>query len=88
MVCAQSPLSNQIQDKCHIFMQPHLTKLKGTKSVVCCFLLEYEGALEVVAVGIGTKSVPRKDYNVQGLVVKDMHAEVVARRALLRYFIK
>jgi hypothetical protein len=31
---------------------------------------------------MGTKSVPKKDYNKSGFVVVDMHAEVLARRAL------
>ncbi len=31
---------------------------------------------------------PKKDYSLQGYTVIDMHAEVLARRALLRYLIK
>ena len=67
-----------------------MAKLKGCSSVICCILSEncFTGCLEVIAVGIGTKSVPKKDYNKQGYIVIDMHAEVLARRALLRYLIK
>jgi hypothetical protein len=32
--------------------------------------------------------VPKKDYNKEGYVVIDMHAEVLARKALQRYLIK
>ena len=42
----------------------------------------------MIAIGIGTKSVPKKDYNKEGYVVVDMHAEVLARKALQRYLIK
>ncbi len=71
-------------------MKPHLQKLKGGASVICCIVVEdyYTGELEVISTGIGTKSVPKKDYTKQGYTVIDMHAEVLARRALLRYLIK
>jgi len=49
-------------------------------------VLQIESELEVVAAGIGTKSVQRRDYS--QYVVKDMHAEVLARRAFIRYLIK
>lgn len=39
-----------------------------------------------MACGAGTKSLPKKDYNEYAL--KDMHAEVLARRALIRYLVK
>lgn len=59
-------------------------KLKGSRSVISCIVSEDEltGLLEVIAAGMGTKSVPKKDYNKSGFVVVDMHAEVLARRAL------
>ena len=46
------------------------------------------GSLEVIACGIGTKSIPKKDYNTLGYVLIDMHAEVLAKRALQRYLVK
>jgi hypothetical protein len=38
--------------------------------------------MEVISVGMGTKSVSKKDYNTQGYILKDLHAEVLAKRAL------
>jgi hypothetical protein len=38
--------------------------------------------MEVIAVGMGTKSVAKKDYNSEGYILIDLHAEVLAKRAL------
>jgi tRNA-specific adenosine deaminase 1 len=44
--------------------------------------------LEVVAMGSGTKSLGQSSYSNDGYFLKDMHAEVLARRAFQRYLLK
>ncbi|GMF22126.1 unnamed protein product [Phytophthora lilii] len=46
---------------------------------------EDDGTFRVLAAATGNKCLGRRDLNVDGLVVNDCHAEVLARRAFLRY---
>jgi predicted transcriptional regulator len=44
--------------------------------------------LEVIALGTGTKALPGNNYCLTGSVVHDCHAEIIARRSLMRWIYK
>ena len=65
----------------------------GKVSILAGYVLRTENgtkddALEVVALGTGTKILLDKNYCSTGSVVYDCHAEIIARRSLLRWLYK
>ncbi|TNV77602.1 hypothetical protein FGO68_gene6626 [Halteria grandinella] len=56
-------------------------------TVLAAFLMEREGIFQIISLATGTKSIPRSAMNEEGYVLNDCHAEVLARRSLLKYLI-
>jgi len=68
-------------------LQSVATPMPGRK-VIACFIMEDTsgGDLQVVSMGSGTRCIEGNKLSLEGHVVNDMHAEVVARRSLRRFF--
>ena len=60
------------------------------RKVIAAFVLEDATTerLEVVSIGSGTRCITGDHMSLDGLVVNDSHAEVIARRSLMRFFYK
>jgi double-stranded RNA-specific adenosine deaminase len=60
------------------------------RKVIAAFIMEDTemNHMEVVSVGSGTQCITGVNTSSKGLVVNDSHAEVVARRSLMRFFYK
>lgn len=58
------------------------------RKVVAAFVMEdtLSSGIKVVSVGSGTRCITGDQMSLTGLVVNDSHAEVVARRSLMRFF--
>jgi len=58
------------------------------RKVIACFIMEDQSndTFQVVSMGSGTRCVEGNKLSLEGQVVNDMHAEIVARRSLRRFF--
>lgn len=58
------------------------------RKVIACFIKEDQStnSLQVVSMGSGTRCVEGHKLSLEGQVVNDMHAEIIARRSLRRFF--
>ena len=72
----------------YLQLQNSLHSPQPGRKVTACFVMEdaSSGRHTPVAVGSGTRCITGDHMSLEGLVVNDSHAEIVARRSLLRFF--
>ena len=89
------PLQNTFSDKiaelshsCYTHVQTTIEFPQPGRKVIAAFVMEdtTSDAMEVVSVGSGTRCITGDHMNLEGCVVNDSHAEVIARRSLMRFF--
>ncbi|ESO86787.1 hypothetical protein LOTGIDRAFT_128560 [Lottia gigantea] len=62
------------------------TSRYARRKVLAGFVMTRENSAEVISVATGTKCINGEYMSGQGLSLNDCHAEIIARRSLLRYF--
>ena len=85
--------SDRIAEMSHAFypqLEQSVKHPQPGRKVIAAFVMENTEteAMKVVSVGSGTQCITGDQMSTEGLVVNDSHAEVVARRSLMRFFYK
>lgn len=85
--------SDKIADlshRCFAQVQSTIDLPQPGRKVIATFVMEdtSSGDMKVVSVGSGTRCITGDHMSLEGLVVNDSHAEVIARRSLMRFFYK
>lgn len=86
----QTELANKISELCLSFYSSKLPNakrlLKDTEwTIYSAIVMECESSLEVVSCGTGTKCIGSMMLSENGDILNDSHAEVICRRAFLRF---
>lgn len=89
MLPDQNELANRVSELCLSFYHklPNAKRLlKDTEwTIYSAIVMERESRLEVVSSGTGTKCIGSQQLSENGDILNDSHAEVVCRRAFLRF---
>ena len=80
----------QIVHKYHLKVQESVHYPQPGRKVIAGFVMEDTESKEmkVVSLGSGTRCITGDHMSMEGTVVNDSHAEVIARRSLVRFFYK
>ena len=74
----------------HVFLQiaASITEKFAGRKVVACMIMKTsaQDSGRVVSLGCGNRCVTGQRLSMEGVVVNDSHAEIIARRGLVRYF--
>lgn len=75
---------------CYLQQQQRVGHPQPGRKVIAAFVMEDTETkhMKVVSMGSGTQCVTGNNMSSEGLAVNDSHAEVVARRSLMRFFYK
>ena len=74
----------------HTQVQSSVDLPQPGRKVIAAFVMENVATedLNIVSLGSGTRCITGEQMSLDGMVVNDSHAEVVARRSLMRFFYK
>ncbi len=80
----------QLSHHFHTQVQGSVDIPQPGRKVIAAFVMEDTATdkLTVVSVSSGTRCITGEQMSLEGMVVNDSHAEVIARRSLMRYFYK
>lgn len=72
----------------HTHIESSMEHAQPGRKVIAAFVMEDTSVNDmiVVSVGSGTRCITGEKMSLEGFVVNDSHAEVIARRSLMRYF--
>lgn len=92
MVMDQSDLANKISELCLNFYNnklPNGNKYKDTEwTILSAIVMQRDTeTFEVIAMGTGTKCIGANMLTANGDILNDSHAEVIARRAFIRFLL-
>jgi double-stranded RNA-specific adenosine deaminase len=88
---SQAAFSDKIAELSHSWhtqVQASIDFPQPGRKVIAAIVMEdtISGTIKVVSLGSGTRCITGDHMSLEGFVVNDSHAEVVARRSLLRFF--
>lgn len=90
MVMDLNELANKVSELCLNFYNNKLPNAKRLMkenewTILSAFVIDYDGKFNVCSMGTGTKCIGSMMLSENGDILNDSHAEIIARRAFIRY---